>query len=50
VIRIEVIEEKSAAADQVKRKQKERYWTLYSKRKLAQFIWKEMPVAFDIFH
>jgi hypothetical protein len=50
VARIEVIEEESAAADEVKRKEKERYWALYGKGKLAQFVWKEMPIAFDIFH
>jgi hypothetical protein len=49
VIKIKIIEEESAAADEVKRKKKERYWALYDKRKLAQFVWKEISVAFDIF-
>jgi hypothetical protein len=35
VARIEVIEEESAAVDEVKRKEKERYWALYGKGKLA---------------
>jgi hypothetical protein len=50
VARIEAIKQKSAAADEVKRKKKERYWALYGKGKLAQLIWKEMPIAFNIFH
>jgi hypothetical protein len=35
VVRIEAIEEESAAADEIKRKGKERYWALYNKAKLA---------------
>jgi hypothetical protein len=38
VVKIKAIEKKSAAADKIKRKRKKRYWTLYNKRKLAQFI------------
>jgi hypothetical protein len=50
VTRIEVIEEESAVADGVKRKEKERYWALYGKGKLAQLIWKEIPIGFNIFY
>jgi hypothetical protein len=35
IARIEVIEEKSAVADEGKRKEKERYWALYGKGKLT---------------
>jgi hypothetical protein len=35
IIKIEVIEEEFVAADEVKRKEKERYWALYDKGKLA---------------
>jgi hypothetical protein len=35
VARIKIIEEESAAADKIKRKEKEKYWSLYSKGKLA---------------
>jgi hypothetical protein len=38
VIRIEAIKKKSAAADKVKRKEKEKYWALYDKGKLTQLI------------
>jgi hypothetical protein len=38
VARIEAIEEKSAAANEIKRKEKERYQALYGKGKLAQLI------------
>jgi hypothetical protein len=36
--KIEAIEEESAAADEVKRKEEERYWALYGKGKLAQLV------------
>jgi hypothetical protein len=38
VAKIEVIEKESVAADEVKRKEKKRYWALYGKGKLAQLI------------
>jgi uncharacterized membrane-anchored protein YjiN (DUF445 family) len=38
IARIKVIKEESAAADEIKRKIKEKYWALYDKGKLAQFI------------
>jgi hypothetical protein len=38
IIKIEVIKKESAAADKIKRKKKKKYWALYGKRKLTQFI------------
>jgi hypothetical protein len=46
---INAVDDEQVAAAEVKMKEKERYWALYGKGKLAQLVWKEMPVSFDVF-